>query len=83
MPKSPFPANATGLPSSSLPIWKQETALMSRLADAQNHPANINQDIMTFAAMCDTREELEAHVLHAEDRATRYVVPVRRRRKVA
>jgi len=83
MPKSTFPANATGLPSSSLPIWKQETALMSRLADAQNHPANINQDIMTWAAMCDTREELEAHVLHAEDRAARYVAPKRRQQKAA
>jgi len=83
MPKSLFPANATGLSEASLPIWKQETALMSRLADAQNHPANINQDIMTWAAMCDTREELEAHVLHAEDRAARYVPPVHRQQKVA
>jgi len=56
---------------------------MSRLADAQNHPANIGQDIMTWAAMCDTREELEAHVLHAEDRAVRYVAPKRRQRKAA
>jgi len=83
MPKTPFPADAIGLPKSSLPIWKQQTALMSRLADAQNHPANINQDIMTWAAMCDTPEELEAHVLHAEDRAARYVPPVHRQQKVA
>jgi len=54
--------------------------LMDRLADAQNHDANINQDIMTWAAMCDTRDELEAHVVRAEERIARYVAPVRRRR---
>ena len=56
------------------------TDLMDRLAFAQNHEANIKQDIMTWAAMCDTREELERHVVSAEQLAARYVAPVRRRR---
>lgn len=43
-------------------IWNENKDLMDRLARAQNHPANINQDIMTFAGFCDTREELERHV---------------------
>jgi hypothetical protein len=60
--------------------WKSCPDLMNRLAVAQNHEANIHQDIMTWAAMCDTREELEAHVVHAEGRAANYVAPVRRRR---
>jgi len=64
-------------------IWKQHPDLMARLGTAQNHPANINQDIMTWAAMCDTREELEAHVAWYEDRAARYVAPKRRQRKAA
>jgi hypothetical protein len=51
--------------------WKQNPDLMDRLATAQNHPANVNQDIMTFAGFCDSREELERHVLHYEARANK------------
>lgn len=49
--------------------WRANPDLMTRLTTAQNHQANINQDIMTFAGMCDTREELLAHVERYEERA--------------
>ncbi|MGA0595165.1 hypothetical protein [Enterovirga sp. CN4-39] len=49
--------------------WKTETDLMARLTRAQNHPANISQDIMTWAGFCDSRAELEAHVTRYEARA--------------
>lgn len=50
-------------------IWKQNPDLMDRLSKAQNHPKNINADIMTFAGMCDSREELERYVIRYEERA--------------
>lgn len=43
---------------------------LNRLSKAQNHPANVNQDIMTFTAFFKTQEELERHIKHYEDRAT-------------
>lgn len=46
--------------------WKNNPDLMSRLRAAQNHPANINGDVMTFAGFCDSRHELEAHVESCE-----------------
>ncbi len=61
-------------------MWKQNPDLMARLTSAQNHEANINQDIMTFVAFFNTREELLRHVEHYEDRAANYVAPKRRRR---
>jgi hypothetical protein len=64
-------------------IWKTNPDLMERLATAQNHPANILQDIMTFAAFAaffDSREELERHTQRYEQRAAKYVAPVRRRK---
>jgi hypothetical protein len=64
----------------SAPIWKTETDLMDRLRSAQNRPANINQDIVTWAGFCDSRAELEAHVVRHEQLAAEYVAPVRRRR---
>ena len=64
-------------------IWKQNPDLMTRLAAAQNHEANINQDIMTFVAFFDTREELLQHVEHYEERAANYVAPTKRRRRAA
>jgi hypothetical protein len=64
-------------------VWKSNPELMARLGKAQNHPANINQDIMTFCAFFDTVEELERHVVHYEDRAANYVAPKRRSRKAA
>jgi uncharacterized protein YicC (UPF0701 family) len=66
-----------------IPAWKQCPDLMARLSDAQNHEANINQDIMTWAGFCDTREELERHVAHYEERAAKYVAPVKARRRRA
>ena len=62
-------------------IWKQNPDLMIRLQRVQNHPAFERQDVLTFAGMCDTREELARHVAYCEERAASYVPP-RRRRKV-
>lgn len=62
--------------------WKDAPDLMARLTTAQNHEANINQDIMTWAGLCDSRQELEAHVVRNEQSAAEYVAP-RRRRKAA
>ena len=63
--------------------WKQEPELMARLGAVQNHPANINQDIMTFAGMVSSRAELERHVLHYEGRAAAWMPPQPRRKKSA
>lgn len=63
--------------------WKQNPDLMDRLVKAQNHPANLRIDIVTFAGFCDTREELERHVVRYETEAANYVAPPVRRRKAA
>jgi len=52
--------------------WKDAPDLMDRLSLAQNHPANVNQDIMTFAAFMDSRAELELHVSRAEVSAANF-----------
>lgn len=52
--------------------FKDAPDLMVDLVQAQNHPANINQDIMSFAAMASSRDELEAHIFHYAIRAERY-----------
>lgn len=52
--------------------WKQNPDLMARLVEAQNHPKNCNIDILTFAGMCDSREELERHVVRYEKAADTY-----------
>ena len=49
--------------------WKENPDLMTRLIAAQNSPAHADQDILTFAAFCDDRAELLAHVEHCERRA--------------
>jgi hypothetical protein len=49
--------------------WKDAPDLMARLQAAQNHPGNLTRDVMTFAGFCDTREELESHVLSCEAHA--------------
>lgn len=54
--------------------WRQNPDLMERLTRAQNHPANENRDVMTFAGMCDSRAELERHVLACEAFAARVEV---------
>lgn len=43
--------------------------LIERLTRAQNSPAHVHVDIMTFAGFCDTREELETYVTRAEEKA--------------
>jgi hypothetical protein len=50
--------------------WKDAPDLMARLTTAQNHRRNWNVDVMTFAGMCDSREQLQAHVEYYEKRAT-------------
>ena len=61
-------------------VWKNNPDLMQRLTKAQNHEANIYRDVMTFAGMCDTREELENHVINCESVVANYVPPKRRRK---
>lgn len=46
------------------------TELMDRLAVAQNHHNNVNQDIMTFAGFLND-VELLAHILFYEARAAK------------
>ena len=61
--------------------WKAHPDLIARLTEAQNHEANISQDIMTFAGFCDTREELLVHVVRYELKAAVYVPPVKKTRR--
>jgi hypothetical protein len=65
--------------------WKQNPDLMERLTEAQNSPALEHQDVMTWAAMCSTRDELLRHVENCERRAENYVAlaKTRRARKAA
>ena len=59
--------------------WRSEPTLMERLRTAQNHVANVNQDIVTFAGYCDSRDELERHVMFYETKAANWT-PKRRTR---
>lgn len=43
-------------------VWQANPDLMARLTRAQNHPANVRSDIVTFAGFCDSRDELARHV---------------------
>jgi len=56
------------------------TIQADRLSKAQNNPANINQDIMTFTAFFETEAELEKHIQYYEERAAQYVTPKKRKR---
>jgi hypothetical protein len=47
--------------------WKDAPDLMVRLTRAQNRLA-APIDIMTFAGFCNSREELERHVLRYEQK---------------
>ena len=49
--------------------WRSNPDLMDRLTEAQNSVALQNVDVMTWAGMCDSREELERHVVACEKRA--------------
>ena len=49
--------------------WKAEPVLMARIQAAQNTDANQHRDIMTFAGLCDSRAELERHVVSCEGQA--------------
>lgn len=51
--------------------WKSSPELMARLAKAQNQPANINVDIMTFAGLCNNENELRVHVERYEARCAK------------
>jgi len=59
--------------------WRDTPDLIERLTEAQNSQALEHQDVMTWAGMCDSREELERHVVTCEGRVARWVAPVRRR----
>lgn len=60
--------------------WKDAPDLIARLRSTQNHPANDMIDIMTFAGLTSSREELLRHVEHYEAREINYITPKRRRR---
>lgn len=47
--------------------WRQAPDLMQRLQRAQN-ALSAPIDIMTFAAFCGSREELERHVAYYEQK---------------
>lgn len=49
--------------------WRDNMDLIARLTAAQNSVALENVDVMTFAGMCDSRAELERHVVFCEIRA--------------
>lgn len=55
-------------------VWRNNPDLIARLTAAQNHPANIRQDIMYFAGFCDSRAELLDHVERAEARVDAAIV---------
>ncbi len=61
-----------------MPTWKSNPDLMARLRKAQNHPANTGIDIMSFAGMCSSREELQRHVERCENEAAIWQPPVRK-----
>ena len=50
--------------------WTQAPDLMDRLTAAQN-ALKAPVDIMTFTAFCESREELERHVVRYEQQVTR------------
>lgn len=60
--------------------WRDADDLMARLASAQR-ALRTPIDIMTFAAFCDTRDELEAHVDRYEAEVA--AQPQRRTRRAA
>ena len=60
--------------------WKDAPELMARLSAAQNHPANVNIDIQTFAGLCENAAELLRHVERYEAKAASYIAPQRRRK---
>lgn len=62
-------------------VWRDNPDLMARLTAAQNVLQHI--DIVTFAGMCDSREELLRHVEHNEDYAQRYAANHARKRRAA
>jgi hypothetical protein len=54
--------------------WKNEPELMARLTTAQDS-LNTPIDIVTFAGMCASREELERHVAYYEQRVAQQSKP--------
>lgn len=53
-------------------IWKQNPELMNRLIACQNSKACIHIDILTFAGMVDSIEELRKHVERYETYVSQY-----------
>lgn len=52
--------------------WKDAPDLMDALARCQNSPLYANQDIMTFAGFCESRDELEGYLARHEIRVQNY-----------
>jgi uncharacterized protein YutD len=54
-------------------MTKQERQeLVSKVADLNNHPANINIDHLTFTGFFDTRAEFERHISKLEEYIKEY-----------
>jgi hypothetical protein len=51
--------------------WRDEPEMIDRLTRAQNG-IRANVDVMTFAGLCESREQLEAHVIACEEKAADY-----------
>lgn len=63
-------------------ITKQERQeLVSKVADLNNHPANINIDHLTFTAFFDTRAEFDAHIAKLEENIKEYKPKPAKKRK--
>lgn len=62
-------------------VWKQNPDLMDRLIAAQNS-LRTPIDIVSFAGMCDSRDELLAHVERYEARTAEVLTSARHSRGV-
>lgn len=60
--------------------WKDAPDLMDALARTQNAPCNSNIDIMTYAGFCNSRAQLEQHLIRYEAIETEAEMQAIRRR---
>ena len=62
--------------------WRNEPDLMARLRTAQNQMPHVEcRDILTFAGLCSSVEELTRHVESCERQIAEWVPPAPRRRQ--
>lgn len=60
---------------------KMNAEQVRRLLKTQNHPVNVNQDIMTFTAFFTTEDEVENHIKGYEQRAEKFNSLTEKQRK--